>query len=241
MVEKALITADKARIVYDIYPRDTSETVVLIHGNASNRHYFDAQLAIYRRDFQVITFDSRAHGQSSNGSKDLTFEQIATDLAQLIRAEKIDQVALVGFSDGANIALVFAKLFPELLACLVLNAGNIRISGLLLSVQIIDEILYLTTKFASVISKRLQKLLPIRRLLVKNVGVDWDDLAAITAPTLVVSGDRDVVRPAHSRKIAAAIPNSQLKILHGGHSYGRKFPITFAKMATEFIKHRGTK
>lgn len=240
MVEKVLLTPDNSQIVYDLYPRLNSETLVLIHGNAGNRHYFDAQLAIYRRNFQVITFDSRAHGQSSNSAKALTFAQIAEDLADLLKIEHIDNAAIVGFSDGANVAMVFAKHYPEMVNCLVLNAGNVRISGLLLWVRFVDELLYWTTKIFSFTSARLRRYLQIQRLLIQDLPLEWSDLETIGAPTLVISGDHDVVRQTHTRKIAASFPNSELTILHGGHSFGRKYPITFAKKVTDFIKHRGT-
>lgn len=239
MVGKVLITPDSSRIIYDFYPRQDSETVVLIHGNAGNRHYFDAQLSIYQRNFQVLTFDSRAHGQSSNNAKVLTFEQIADDVASLLTLEQIKHATIVGFSDGANVAMIVAKKYPEMVDCLVLNAGNFRLSGLLLWVRFLDKIAYLITKGLSLLSYRIRRHMQVQKLLMQNIPLEWQDLKAIQAPTLVISGNHDVVRPAHTRKIAALIPNSELYFLDGGHSYGRKHPITFAKIVTDFINHRG--
>lgn len=239
MVEKVLVTPDDSRIVYDYYPRKNSEMVVLIHGNAGNRHYFDAQLAIYQRNFQVLAFDSRAHGQSSNNAKILTFDQIADDVANLLNAEKIEHAAIIGFSDGANVAMVVAKKYPAMVDCLVLNAGNFRQSGLILWVRFLDKVAYLITKMLSLVSYRLKHYVQIQRLLMQNIPLEWQDLKKIQAPTLVISGNHDVVRPAHTRKIASLIPNSELYFLDGGHSYGRKYPITFAKIVTDFINHRG--
>ncbi|MCM0599482.1 alpha/beta fold hydrolase [Periweissella fabalis] len=238
-MEKVLITEDESRIIYDFYPRKNAQNLVLIHGNASNRHYFDAQLAIYCRDFQVITFDSRAHGQSSNAAKNLTFEQIAADLVALLDAENIDKTSIMGFSDGANVALVFAKNYPQRLASLVLNAGNIKTSGLLLWVRIVDEIMYWITKIISIIAPKFRRYAQIQKLLMQDIPITWSDLHAIKVPTLVISGNHDVVRLSHTKRIAAELPNGELKIISGGHhSYGRTYPILFAKKVVEFIKER---
>lgn len=241
-MEKVLITEDGSQITYDFYPRKHAQNLVLIHGNAGNRHYFDAQLAIYRRDFQVLTFDSRAHGQSSNTAKNLTFEQIAADLAALLTAENITKTAIMGFSDGANVAIVFAKNYPQLVTSLVLNAGNLRTSGLLLWVRIVDELMYWLTKIISFIAPKFRRYVQIQKLLMQDIPVAWSDLHAIKAPTLVISGNHDVVRLSHTRRIAAELPNSELKIISGGHhSYGKTYPILFAKKVVEFIKFRGSK
>ncbi|CAH0418962.1 alpha/beta fold hydrolase [Periweissella ghanensis] len=241
-MEKVLITEDGSQITYDFYPRKDTQNLVLIHGNAGNRHYFDAQLAIYRRDFQVLTFDSRAHGQSSNTAKNLTFEQIADDLAALLTAENITKTAIMGFSDGANVAIVFAKNYPQFVTSLVLNAGNLRTSGLLLWVRIVDELMYWTTKIVSFIAPKFRRYVQIQKLLMQDIPVAWSDLHAIKAPTLVISGNHDVVRLSHTRRIAAELPNSELKIISGGHhSYGKTYPILFAKKVVEFIKFRGSK
>lgn len=241
-MEKVLITDDGSRIIYDFYPRSNAQNLVLIHGNASNRHYFDAQLAVYQRDFQVIAFDSRAHGQSNNTAKNLTFEQITDDVAALLSAESIPKTAIMGFSDGANVALVFAKKYPNLISSLVLNAGNLRTSGLLLWVRIVDEIMYWLTKILSVIAPKFRRYVQIQKLLMQDIPLAWTDLRAIQVPTLVISGNHDVVRLSHTRRIAAELPNSELKIISGGHhSYGKTYPILFAKKVVEFIKFRGSR
>lgn len=236
MLEKVLVTDDGSNIVYDFYPRKDSQTLVLIHGNAGNRHYFDSQVAVYKKNFQIITFDTRAHGQSSNESKKLTFDQIADDLKELLDTEFIKKAVLMGFSDGANVAMVFARKYPTKISGLILNAGNFRISGLFFWVRFVDAVLYLLTKVISFVTTKVNRYLQVQSLLFQNLPFDWVELKKIKVPTLIIIGKHDVVRKKHTKKIASLIPNSKLEITKGGHLYGKKNPIKFANMVTQFIK-----
>ncbi|MEJ6488604.1 alpha/beta hydrolase [Leucobacter sp. USCH14] len=53
------------------------------------------------------------------------------------------------------------------------------------------------------------------RLWTTEPHIDPGDLASATAPTLVLAGDRDTVRPMHSLHIASALPNARLGIVPG--------------------------
>ena len=45
-----------------------------------------------------------------------------------------------------------------------------------------------------------------------------DDLVrAVMAPTLVIAGDRDIVRPEHAVELSQLIPEARLLVLPGGH------------------------
>jgi len=48
-------------------------------------------------------------------------------------------------------------------------------------------------------------------------GWSDEDIQSIKAPTLLISGDNDVVSPEHSAKMFRLIPHCQLAILPGGH------------------------
>ena len=51
------------------------------------------------------------------------------------------------------------------------------------------------------------------------VGFLAKDIRAIQAPTLIILGDRDGVRPEHAVETFRLIPNSQLAILPGGDHF----------------------
>jgi aminoacrylate hydrolase len=64
-----------------------------------------------------------------------------------------------------------------------------------------------------------------------------EQLAQITAPTLVVCARDDLLTPAYfSESIAAAIPGSELMLTDsGGHAYSRCHPVAFNELLTRFI------
>jgi len=83
--------------------------VILLHGGLSSHRVWDGQIpALIQAGYQVILFDSRGHGRSSLGSAPLTYERMAGDVGGLIARLRLKQPAIVGWSDGAIIALVLA-------------------------------------------------------------------------------------------------------------------------------------
>lgn len=65
----------------------------------------------------------------------LNFQLMAEDLNTIMLLEKIDQADFLGFSDGANLALVFASSFPKKVHRLILNSGNTLVKGVRFSCQ----------------------------------------------------------------------------------------------------------
>ena len=60
----------------------------------------------------MIFLDSRAHGRSTNGSE-VVFRLMAKDTKEALDALGIGKTSIVGFSDGANLAMAFASRYPH--------------------------------------------------------------------------------------------------------------------------------
>ena len=84
------------------------EPLILLHGNGENSEYFEYQIEFFSRYYRVIAVDSRGHGRSERGSGELTLQRIADDLFEFMNQLSIEKANLLGFSDGGNIALLFA-------------------------------------------------------------------------------------------------------------------------------------
>ena len=114
-----------------IYYRDLGKgfPIVFLHGNNLSGNYFGKQGILYR-DYRLIFIDSRNHGRSSRQSAKMTFEQMAADLEEILQFLNIKKALFVGHSDGANLAMVYASRFPDRIAGLLLNAGNMTFKGL---------------------------------------------------------------------------------------------------------------
>ena len=108
----------------------SGEPLILLHGNGEDSTYFEHQVAYFQNRFRVIAVDSRGHGKSPRGTAQLTLGQLASDLASFMDGLALDSAHILGFSDGANIAMLFATAHPERVKSLVLNGGNLFPEGL---------------------------------------------------------------------------------------------------------------
>ncbi|MDR0380732.1 MAG: alpha/beta hydrolase [Oscillospiraceae bacterium] len=177
--------------------------LVLLHGNGEDHTLFDGALVRrFAARYRVVAVDSRDHGRSDR-VRTLRYEDMAEDVAGLIAALSLTRPALLGFSDGGIVGLLLASRYPALVSKLVVIGGNTRPDGLRLWFRASARFLYA--------AKRDEKL----RLMLTQPHISRAALGAIRAPTLVLAGSRDIIRTAHTRALAAAIPGSTLRILPG--------------------------
>ena len=97
------------------------ETLVLLHGNGEDSSYFSSQIEAFSQFYHVFALDTRGHGKTPRGDAPFTIRQFARDLLDFFDAHGIEKAHLLGFSDGANIAMSFALANPRRLSSLVLN------------------------------------------------------------------------------------------------------------------------
>ena len=71
--------------------------------------------------------------------------------------------------------------------------------------------------------------------MVNDPNLDAAELSRITAPTLIIVGDRDMIKPAHSKLIADSIPDARLCILHGDHFVAARNPEEFNREVGRFL------
>src|SRR5712692_9398599 len=83
--------------------------VLLIHGWAANRTYWERQVVALRDRHTVVTVDLRGHGESSHPRGGYTIGAMAGDLEHLVRALGVPRIALVGWSMGGLVALELAQ------------------------------------------------------------------------------------------------------------------------------------
>ena len=112
------------------------EALILLHGNSENSEYFQGQIDEFAHYYHVYAIDTRGHGKSPRGNAPFTIRQFAGDLLAFMDAHQINNAHLLGFSDGGNIALVFALKYPDRVNRLILNGANLDAKGVKRSVQI---------------------------------------------------------------------------------------------------------
>ena len=204
--------------------------LILLHGNGEDHTYFTHQIEYFSKTRRVIAIDTRGHGQSPKGTAPFTIRQFANDLYAFMDKHNIEKADILGFSDGGNIALTFALQHRDRVNKLILNGANLFPQGVKASVQIpVVSGYYLAKLFGN---KEKAKLLG---LMVNEPNFSPDELQALHIPTLVIAGDRDMIKTSHTKLIAASIPNSTLCILPGDHFIANNRTKIFNSIADKFL------
>lgn len=224
----------------DIQLNDTTAgqgfPLLLLHGNGEDHTYFKHQMGPFSEKFRVIALDTRGHGQSPRGTAPFTLEQFAEDLKGFLDSREIRRCHLLGFSDGANIALLFALKYPEYVEKLILNGADLYPLAVKLSTQVPIVLGWGLLQVIRRFDKKAQPKWELLDLMTTQPHIRPESLSALTMPTLVVAGDRDMIREEHTRLIARSIPNSQLAILPGDHFVARRNWQAFNPLVLNFLE-----
>ncbi len=211
------------------------EPLLLLHGNGENGAYFVNQVAYFSDRYRVITVDTRGHGKSPRGTAPFTMAQFAMDLQKLMEKLEIHKAIILGFSDGANIAMKFALKYPDRVKALILNGGNLDTKGVKRSIQIPIEIGYRFAKLFARKSEEAKSHMEILGLMVNEPNIQPEELRAIQAPTLVIVGTKDMIKQEQTEIIAQSIPNAKLSVISGDHFIANKNPEAFNKVVEDFL------
>ena len=216
--------------------KGNKEPLILLHGNGEDGSYFKNQIDYFCGRYRVIAVDTRGHGKSPRGTKPFTIEQFSCDLYDFMMDLKISNAVILGFSDGANIAMEFAMKYPNKVKALILNGGYLNPRGTKRTTQIPIEIGYkIARQFASK-SPNAKKNAEMLGLMVHEPNIEPDELTKITAPTLVICGTNDIIKESHTREIAENIPNAKLSIIKGNHFIANKKYAAFNKEVENFLQ-----
>ena len=212
------------------------EPLILLHGNGENCGYFKGQMDVFSKKYHVYAIDTRGHGRTPRGDKPFTIRQFAEDLLGFMNDHRIEKAHLLGFSDGGNIAMVFAIRYPYRVDRLILDGANLDAAGVRRRTQIPIEIGYRIAKLFSGRSDAARLNTEMLGLMVNDPNVKPEELRKIHARTLVIAGTKDMIRESHTRLIAESIPDSQLVFIKGDHFIANKEPGKFNRAVLDFMK-----
>lgn len=212
--------------------------LLLLHGNGEDGTYFVHQVKEFFRDFTVYTIDTQGHGRSPRGTAPFTISQFADDLLAFMDTQGLPQTDILGFSDGGNIALIFALRHPDRVRRLILNGANLDPKGVKPLVQLPIVLGYhVASLFKSPKARAKAELLG---LMVREPHIAPAELKKLTMPVLVIAGTKDMIRERHTRLIAASIPNARLALIPGDHFIAVKEPAAFNRAVRKFLEEEST-
>lgn len=208
---------------------------ILLHGNSEDGNYFKSQIDFFSNNYRMIAVDTRGHGKSPRGNAPFTMNQFVEDLSNLLKKLELSQVILLGFSDGANIAMKFAIKYPERIKALILNGGNLNTKGVKRTTQVFIELGYKITKMFSKKSEDARRNMELLGLMVNEPNIKIEEIQSIKIPTLVIAGENDIIKESHTREIADNIPNAKLSIIKGNHFIANKESKAFNQEVEKFL------
>jgi pimeloyl-ACP methyl ester carboxylesterase len=223
------------------------EPVVLLHGAFAGASSFAAQTpALVAAGFAVYAPERRGHAHTPDVDGPLTYAAMADDtigyLAQLLPGG----AHLVGWSDGAVVALLTAQRRPDLVRRMVLIGQYYNFAGRVADSPI-DELLR-SPEAMSFLRYEYDQVSPdgpdhfpavyekTMRMLDTEPQLDVASFGAITAPTLVLQGDRDEVTVEHSIEVVAALADARLAVLPGTHLLPVETPDVVNPLIVSFLR-----
>lgn len=216
--------------------KGTGEPIILLHGNGESSEYFKGQIDEFAGLYRVYAIDTRGHGRTPRGNMPFTIRQFAEDLLGFMDDHQIGKAHLLGFSDGANTALVFGVRHPERVGRLILNGANLNSDGVKRCIQIPIEVGYRIAKCFSGKSCSAGRNAEMLGLMVNEPDIPPVELAGIQAKTLVIAGTRDMIREDHTRMIAESIPDAELVFVRGNHFIANRHPAEFNRAVLDFLR-----
>jgi pimeloyl-ACP methyl ester carboxylesterase len=175
---------------------------ILTHGNGENHEIFDKIIDLLSEKFCVYALDTRGHGNSSKVNE-CNYQDIADDFVGFIKQLELVKPVFYGFSDGGIAGIIIASQHPDLLDKLIISGANVTPKGLKNKWRLLFKIIYFFTR-----DKKI-------KMLISQPNIDDYELQQIKTPTLVLAGQKDMIKEKHTLNIAAQIQNSKLKIIEG--------------------------
>lgn len=200
------VAVNGVEIHYEIHGEGSP--LVMLHGGVNPSEMFGAPLAAMAETHQVIAIHLRGHGLSSDTPTAWSTEQMADDVDAVLDTLGFDRVDVMGWSLGAGVALQTAIRHPDRVGKLIAIGINVKSSGNFPEVQAAFEQM---PAMAATIGGQLAQS-PLATLypdvewetLLRKTGEmsqaprDWSaEVAKITAPTLLIFADADMMYPEH--------------------------------------------
>jgi 3-oxoadipate enol-lactonase len=112
--------ANGIEINYEIHGKEGAPWLTLSHSLACSVRMWDPQIAALKDKYRILAYDTRGHGATEAPKGAYTLEQLADDLAALLKFLKIERTHFCGLSMGGMIGQTFALKYPGVFQTLTL-------------------------------------------------------------------------------------------------------------------------
>jgi pimeloyl-ACP methyl ester carboxylesterase len=220
--DQGYVENDGARIWYATY--GSGSPVILLHGGLGHSGNWGYQVpALVGSGYRAVLIDSRGHGRSTRDARPFRYELMASDVLAVMDALHLEKAGVVGWSDGATIALILAMKAPTRVAGVYFFACNMDPSGLKQIKEpnpILDRCLGRHAKDYARFSATPDQFKPfaeaVSLMMKTQPNCSAADLAQISVPVVIVHSEHDeFIKREHAEYLARTIPNAELVNLAG--------------------------
>jgi pimeloyl-ACP methyl ester carboxylesterase len=218
-------TVNGLTMYYELH--GTGKPLVVLHGAFGWATVYPA----LAKNRQQIAVELQGHGHTADLDRPLSIEQMADDVAALIKQLKIERADVFGYSMGGIVALGLAIRHPEVVGRVAINGSTFGAMDEAYEPEFFRQLKSLPADFAPPVLKGTYdkvapdpKHWPVLVAKVKKMVLEWkgftrEQMKSIKAPVLITLGDRDGVRPEHAVEMFRLIPNARLALFPGGDHF----------------------
>ena len=206
----------------------TGQPLLLLHGQFGTIGMFASLIPELARTRTVVAVEQQGHGRTRDIDRPLRFHQMADDTALLLEHLGIDKTDVYGYSTGGTVALHLAVRHPEKVGKIAISSAVYDLDGYLPEIQ------------AGLLNPRPDAFPPAVREAYEAVaanpgawpalvakageqaagdsGLTAGELQAIKAPALVMTAERDVIRPGHVQDLARLLGTEPVVLPDSDHA-----------------------
>jgi len=265
------IVINNLTVSYTDQGPDDAPIIIFIHGFPLNKSMWDIQVETLKKNYRVITYDIRGHGNSHPGIDEFFIELFVNDLLRFIKKLGIEKSILCGLSLGGYIALNAVLKYPDRFDGLILNDTQCIADTPEIKENRCNAIIRIKEKGVEQYADEIIKNLFAQETFTKNKNVidavkemiistpkqslcntlhalaerkeTCTQLHEINIPVLIMVGKEDKITPiAAARQMHELILNSKLEIIQqAGHLSNLEDPAAFNTHLAKFLELVGKK
>jgi len=228
---------------YEIHGSGTP--LLYLHGGALCTDAHRNEINFLSQNYKVIAADRQGQGRTADFDREISYEEMAIGQLELLNHLKIDSCIVYGNSDGGPVALYMTIKSPKTVTKLIVEGTNYHYSGI---EDNWTELLKSVTPemyqndFFNALSPNGSEYWPTMLSKLKNMWLNSPiltplELNKISCPTLVIAGDRDMIKIEHTVSLYKSIPDASLFIVPStSHGAMEKNPDIVKPVVSKFLK-----
>ncbi|MEW2219428.1 alpha/beta hydrolase [Streptomyces sp. NPDC006990] len=205
----------------------SGDPLLLLHGGLCTNATWGGQRAELAAHYRLFLPERRAHGHTPDVEGPLSYQDMAEDTVAFLETVVGGPAQLVGWSDGGVVALLVTMARPDLVRRAVLIGANFRPSPeSFVEPALVDalrpegvDLAFFRELYEAVTPEGAGHWPVVARKVIHmwrtQPSLTAADLARVTAPTLVVAGDDDMMTLEHTVALYRALPAGQLAVVPG--------------------------